>query len=65
MPVVVDIELALDKEGYFLGKRTKIIGENGAYTSTAPAMLSVAASRARLPISLPFYLYRGFSGLYK
>lgn len=46
MPVVVDVELALDKEGYFLGKRTKIIGENGAYSSLGPAVLSVAASRA-------------------
>lgn len=46
MPVVVDLELAVDREGRFLGKKTRITAENGAYTSVAPAMLSVAATRS-------------------
>lgn len=46
MPAIVDAELALDENGYFLGKKANIIAENGAYTSIAPAMLSVASTRA-------------------
>jgi CO/xanthine dehydrogenase Mo-binding subunit len=42
----INVSIAADKQGNFLGKKTTILADNGAYSSCGPWVLSVAVTRA-------------------
>ncbi len=42
----ITVSIAADKQGNFLGKKTTILADNGAYSSCGPWVLSVAVTRA-------------------
>jgi CO/xanthine dehydrogenase Mo-binding subunit len=42
----ITVSIAADKQGNFLGKKTTILADNGAYLSSGPWVLSVAVTRA-------------------
>jgi CO/xanthine dehydrogenase Mo-binding subunit len=41
----IEVSLAADEEGNFLGKKTRVLADHGAYLSSGPWVLSVAVSR--------------------
>ncbi|MGI6485374.1 MAG: xanthine dehydrogenase family protein molybdopterin-binding subunit [Tepidanaerobacteraceae bacterium] len=42
----IEVAIAADKQGNFLGKKTTVLSDNGAYSSCGPWVLSVAVTRA-------------------
>ncbi len=75
VPAIIRVKSGFLKNGTVTAKKTKIIADNGAYTITAPAVLSTMASRIdslyRIPNihteavlvytnKLPTGMYRGF-----
>ena len=45
VPMKINMKLAVSKEGIFLGKKVKIIADNGAYMNYGPGILLSAATR--------------------
>lgn len=45
MPVRISLQSAFRKDGKLLGKRVRIVAENGAYSSLSPAIMSSVALR--------------------
>ena len=45
MPAILDIQSAFSKGGKFMGKRVKVVADNGAYCSLSPQIMSSLALR--------------------
>jgi len=46
MPEVIDLKVGVKKDGTFMAKETRIVGDNGAYSCKSPSVLNVSATRS-------------------
>ncbi len=59
-PMVVEVKTGVKRDGTLLAQHYRVVADGGAYNSTAPVMLSLAAFFVMLPYRVPNLLLEGY-----